>query len=369
MKKYLLLICLLFLINAPNIVLALDNKFYSTISFSIAELEEEKVITYRSPYGINGEYTNDILLNTNISDLTTNELETRIYNKYERVSVRPLSKIDIGYYWFNNTGEDIDIETIRIPMSRQIVDRGDMTNLVYDIGFEEGITYSGSIYKGGKYLDVDGIGLVSPQSSNSVVLDTLTVKLPIEITDYQIEYMSEYTSKVNLTIQSNVREYLKNVLLNYSGNVDIPIELEAYGELKVIVYKQCELVGNEVNCGPMRIKDPNTKTHCMIYGDPWSGYNNSDSITVFNKVQEEWISGSRVQPDFESFCIQRLPYTYITEDMIGYIEIEEPEITGEEYWEGLLNIDVLPITSYRSNIFDKFLGLIKPNIVDNLKVL
>ena len=369
MKKFLIYTFLLIAILSPECVFALDQKFYSTISFSIDELEEDKVRLYRTPYKIKGEFTKGILQNTSINDLTTNELETRIYNKYERVSVRPLSTIDIGYYWFNNTSQEIDIETIRIPLSRQITYRGDMTEMMYDIGFEEGKTCTDSICKGGKYLDVDGIGLVSPQTANGVVIETLTVQLPIEITEYQIEYMSEYTSKVTFTIKSNVSEYLDNVLINYSGSVDFSIDFESYQEFTVSVYKQCDLVGDEVNCGTMRIKDPNTKTRCMVYGSPWSEYTNPDSITVFNKVGEEWISGSRVQPDVESFCIQRLPYIYITEDMIGYIEIEEPEITDKEYWKDLLNINILPITSYRLKIFDKLLGLIKPDIVDNLKVL
>ena len=375
MKKLLPFFSLLFIMCCPESIWALDSKFYSTITLSISELGEERVQLYPShgPYEIVGEYTQDILRNLTIGDLTTNEFETRIYNKYERIAVRPLSKIDIGYYWFNNTAEGIDIETIRIPMTRQVSGRGDLPDIVYDIGFQTVKTCTSSICKGGKSLDVDGVGIVSPQSvdtlSTGVVLDTLTVKLPIEITEYQIEYMNEYTSKIIFKVKNNVNEYLTNVLINYTGSVDIPIDLEAYQEITVTVYKQCDLVGEEVHCGSMRIKDPNTKTHCMIYGSPWSGYNNPDSITVFNKISDEWISGSRVQPDRESFCIQRLPYIYITEDMIGYIEIEEPEITDEEYWRNLLNIDVLPITSYRFNMFDKFLGLIKPNIVDNLKVL
>ncbi|MDD3474490.1 MAG: hypothetical protein PHP08_01130 [Candidatus Dojkabacteria bacterium] len=367
MKKIFVIIFFVLNIFLPQVAYALEDKFYSTISFSIDEVEDDKVKLYRTPYEIRGEYTDDILFNTAINDLTTNELETRIYNKYERVTVRPLSTVDVGYYWYNNTSEELDIESIRIPLSRQITYRGDLTEILSDIGFEDGVIYTDSLNKGGKYLEVDGVGLISSQSSGSVVIETLTVKLPVEITDYEIEYMSEYTSKVTFTVRSTVSQYLNDVLINYSGSVDIRMDFESYEEFTVSVYKQCDLVGNEVNCGPMRIKNPNIKMVCGIYGSPWSGYINPDSITVFNKIGDDWIVGSRAQPDVESFCITRLPYIYTTEDMIGYIDL--PEITDEEYWSDLLDIEILPITSYQDNIFSRFIGLIKPNIVDNLKVL
>jgi hypothetical protein len=366
MKKF-LFISLFFIILIPTRIYALEEKFYSTVSFSIDEVEDNSIKRYRTPYKIRGEYTNDILFNTSIDDLTTNELETRIYNRYERATVRPLSTVDIGYYWYNNTDEELDIDRIRIPMSRQIVERGSLTEIFEDIGFGEEITCTDSLCKGGKYLEVDGVGLISSQSKGAIVIATGTVKLPIEITDYDIEYISQYTSKITFNVRSNVEQYQDDVLINYSGSLDIRLNFKSYEEFTVTVFKQCNLENTEINCGPMRIKNPNMKMICAVYGSPWSGYNNPDSISVFNKIGDSWIPGSKVQPDVESFCITRLPYIYTTDDMIGYIE--PPEITDEEYWKDLLNIDILPITAYEENSFNKFLGLIKGNIVDNLKVI
>lgn len=367
MKKFSLLIFLLFILISPNTVYALDEKFYSTISFSINELETERVQPYRTPNKISGEYTKDIISNTSIEDLTNDDLDSRIYNKYERVTVRPLSTVDVGYYWYNNTQDELDIDTIRIPLSRQTVYRGDITEVLPDLPFKWGITYAESLKKGGNYLDVEGIGLVSPNSRGAVIIETFTVPVPIEITDYEIEYMNETMSKITFRVRSLVSQYLDNVLINYAGNIDIRINFTSYEEFTLTVYKECDLEGNKVNCGPMRIKDPNLKTACMIYGSTWSGYIHPDSITVFNNIGDSWIAGSGVQPDRGSFCITKLPYMYTTDDMIGYVD--HSEVSDDVYWKNLLDIDVLPITSYSENIFDRFLGLIKHNIVDNLKVI
>jgi hypothetical protein len=107
----------------------------------------------------------------------------------------------------------------------------------------------------------------------------------------------------------------------------------------------------------------------MVYGSPWDGYVNPDSISVFNKIDDQWITGAKTQPSLESFCIQRLPYKYSTEELVVDFEPEEPEITQEEYWRDLLDIDVLPITSYKFDRLNKYLTLLKLLRVDNLKVI
>ncbi len=96
-----------------------------------------------------------------MDQLTDDGYRRRIYNKNQYIAVPPFSKIDIGYYWYNNTPDTVDVENIRIPMSRQIQDKGDATYILEDIGFEEGLTETATHYKGGKYLDVEGVGLIS----------------------------------------------------------------------------------------------------------------------------------------------------------------------------------------------------------------
>ncbi len=372
MKKFFVFLIAIFLIFCCiRTVYALDEGYYSTITFSINSIGKEG-LDYNENQ-LQGEYTQNVVREKSMDFLTNDGYKRRIYNHYERVALPPYSKVDIGYYWFNNTPETLDVETIRIPFSRQVQNKGDVSKLLYDIGFQEGVTCTESICKGGRYLDVEGIGLVSSDIALSpregVVIETVTIMPAIEITEYEIEYLSEYTSQITLHIKNNTDEYLTDVLINYNGPVGKELDFESYEEKILTVFKHCPLIDNQVNCGTMRIIDNNTKMRCMIYGSPWDGYINPDSFTVFNKINDQWIAGAKVQPSLETFCIQRIPYRYTTEEMIIDIEPEKPEITQEQYWKDLLDIDVLPITSFKFNKLDRFLTLLKPLRVDNLKVI
>lgn len=377
MRRYIIVLSLLLISLFPLKVFALDEGFYSTISFAIRSTDVEG-LEYDSE-DIVGASTFDAILNKNMDFLTNDGYKRRAYNHDQYVALPPFSQIDIGYFWFNNTPDTLDVEKIRIPMSRQVQGRGDLTSLLYDIGFQEGVTESDLCNKGGKYLEVEGVGLLDSDmhrdAKNGVVIETVTIQPPVEITKYEIEYFNEYaSSRILLYVKNNTEEYLEDIELNYRPTVNRTLDLEANEETVEEVYKQCTLIGNELNCGSIRIIDNHTKARCAIYGSPWDGYLNPDSITVFNKINGQWVAGAKVQPTVESFCIQRIPYKYTTEDMIVYLEPEEPEPqepekTTKEYWEGLLNIDILPITNKFFTILDRYKALLKPSRVDNLKVL
>jgi hypothetical protein len=376
MHKYTLsLILLTFLLFPLKVFAFVDEGFYSTISFGIKSTDVEG-LEY-DPEAVVGASTYEAILSKNMDLLTNDGYKRRIYNHYQYVAVPPFSQIDIGYFWFNNTPNTVNVEKIRIPMSREIQYMGDLTTLLYDIGFQEGVTESNLCNKGGKYLEVEGVGLVDSDMGknpkNGIVIETLTVRPPVEITKYEIEYFNEYSScRILLHVRNNTEEYLKDITLNYRPAVNRTLDLEPNEEKVEELYKQCTLTGNELDCGSIRIIDNNTKARCAVYGSPWGEYLDPNSITVFNKINGEWIAGAKVQPTVESFCIQRIPYKYTTEDMIVYLEPPEPpepEKTTEQYWKELLNIDVLPITGKQFNILDKYLALLKPFRIDNLKVL
>lgn len=356
---------ILFLTPLP--VFALEEGFYSTISFSIGRVGGDGV-EYKGS-DIVGEYSYEVVREKTMDHLTNDGYKRRAYNHYERVALPPFSTVDVGYYWYNNTPETVDVETIRIPLSREIQSRGDATHFLYDIGFEEGVTCTDHICKGGKYLDIEGVGLLSSDmyedAKEGIVVESLTIKLPVEITKYEIEYIDKYASKILLYVRNSTDQDLDNVWINYKGNVSKIIDLGGYQEVVLEVYKRCTLEEGSINCGTVKIIDRNTKTHCIMYGSPWGEYQTPDSITVFSKIGDKWISGAKIQPTVESFCIQRTPYSYTTEDMIAHIEPEE-EITSKEYWQGLLGIDVLPITSHRLSKFNRILTLLKPSIIDTL---
>lgn len=365
------LIAILLMCNCFKLVYALDEGYYSTISLSINSIGKEG-LEYDEDQ-IVGDFTENVVREKTMDFLTNDGYRRRTYNHYERVSLPPYSKVDVGYYWYNNTPETVDVETIRVPFSRQIQSRGDVSKLLYDVGFEEGVTCTEDICRGGKYLDIEGVGLVSSDMQQSakegIVIATVTIKPAIEITHYEIEYMSEDMSQLTLYIQNNTDEYLTDILIKYKGEISKRLNFDPYEERVLTLYKYCPLIDNQINCGSMKITDNNTKAQCMVYGSPWDGYVNPDSISVFNKIDDQWIVGAKTQPSLESFCIQRLPYKYTTEELVIDFKPEEPEMTQDEYWRDLLDIDVLPITSYKFGKLNKYLTLLKPLRVDNLKVI
>jgi hypothetical protein len=319
---------------------------------------------------IRGDSVYDSVFTKTMDHISADGYMRRVFSRYQYVALPPYSKVAIGYYWYNNTFDTLDIESIRIPLSRQIEEEGDVTKILYNSNFQEGETCTNNLCRYGKYIESDGIGLVNSDmykdAKSGVVIERLTIIPPIEITKYEIEYINEYISKIILYVRNNTDEYLENIWINYSGSESAKFNLNAYQEISFAIYKQCRLDNDWINCGPVKIVDRNTKTHCFMYGSPWDGDIDPDSITVFNKMGDQWVSGAFVQPTVESFCIQRIPYKYTTEDMIGYFKQEEPIQTPEQYWKELLDIDVLPITSYHFGILNKYLSLLKPLGIDTL---
>lgn len=351
-----------------NILAAVDSAYFSTITFSIGSLPTEN-LTYSSNKVV-GEYTDNLLRDKNIDFLTSDSYRRRTYNHYERVSVPPYSEVDIGYYWYNNTPDTVDVETIRLPLSKGDPSEGDLTNILYDIGFEQGETCSNTLCRDGKYIDIDGVGLISSDMykdrKRGVVIETLTVLPSVEITKYEIQYSIEHLSKITLYVQNSTGDSLSGIWINYSGVSNILLNFEPYESKVLEVYKRCELIDDHINCGSMRIHDWDSQEHCMAFGSSWDDYLDPDSISVLNKIGDEWIFGAQTQPTLDTFCIERIPYVFTTEELIVDIEPEEPEVTQEEYWRDLLDIDILPITSYRFRKLDRYLTLLKPLRIDNL---
>jgi hypothetical protein len=373
MKKYLLLILSFFLLlSNATFVRALDEGFYSTISFTIGSTDTED-LTYKSSE-IVGEYTYQGIYCKKISDLTDSTYQTRIYNELTSINLPPYAEINVGYYWYNNTPNTVNVESVRIPLSSQIDNRGDLSSLLFDIGFKKGVTEA-NIPKGGKYLEVEGPGLIESDMGqvpgNGIVLTTLTVRPPIEISEYEIEYIDEYISRVTMHVKNTTPRDFADIWVNFEYDESVIFDLDAYEEREISVYKRCTLSETEVNCGNIRIINRTHSLECVMFGSAWEGYINPDSVSVFSKVDGQWTTGAIVRPSFQSFCIRRIAYVQTTPELIVEIEApQQPEIqTTEEYWQELLNIDVLPVTSKQFNKLAYYLTLLKPFRIDNLRVL
>ncbi|KUK76489.1 MAG: hypothetical protein XD93_0884 [candidate division WS6 bacterium 34_10] len=369
-KVLLFSFCILFFLN-PLKVAALDEGFYSTISYTIGDVGVEG-LEYDENQVV-GEYTSNVVDYKTLEYFTEDGYKRRKHDVAERVSVPPYSTIDVGYYWYNNTPDTVDVEQIRLPVSRENVMRGDLSNIVRDEGFEQSLTFAQNIYRDGRYFDVDGVGLISSDigtsANNGVVITSFYVIPPVEITEYEINYNERFPSQIYLHIKNNFGRGISNIRLNYKTVVDKILDFGPYEEKVLELYKHCTLDNGEVNCGSMTIYDNNTSTQCVVYGSPFDNYLTRDSISLFNRIGDQWVVGAQTQPDRESFCIQRIPYVYTTPDMVAYREPQEPEITPEEYWQELLNIPVLPITSYEFSKLNRLLTLLKPSGIDNLYIL
>jgi hypothetical protein len=366
--RYILSLPLLLTLFPTKTLAVVDNAYFSTITFSIGSLPTEN-LTYSSSKVV-GEYTYNLLRDKNIDFLTNDSYRRRTYNHYERVSVPPYSEVDVAYYWYNNTPDTVNVEQIRLPLSKGNPSEGDLTNILYDIGFEQGETCSATLCREGKYLDIDGVGLISSDMykdrKRGVVIETLTVLPSVEITKYEIQYSEKALSKITLYVQNRTADPLTGVWITYSGTSSVALDFQPNETRGLELYKRCDFVDGVVNCGTMRIHDWNSQEHCMGFGSSWDDYLNPDSISILNKIGDEWIVGAQTQPTLDTFCIERIPYVYTTEELIVSLEPEEPEVTQEEYWRDLLDIDILPITSYEFNKLDKYLTLLKPLRIDNL---
>jgi hypothetical protein len=363
----------LFLTFTPK-VFAFEENFYSTITFTIGSVGEEGLQYDESK--LEGDNTFETITFNTIDNFLGGIYPSRAANISDKVAVPPYSTVDVGYFWFNNTQQEYVIDEIRLPISKENSHKGDLSSIIFDIGFQEGETCTPDICKYGKYLDVEGIGIVSAgmgiYPGNGVVIASYTVKPPVEITKYEVEYYDEYLSKVTLYIQNNTSEFLRDVRLNYKTIVDKILDFSPYEEIVLQLFKRCTLEENSINCGSMTIYDNNTNTECVVDGYPYINHIDRDTISQFNKIEGEWFTGLRTEERGDSFCITRIPYIYTTEDMIVYIEPEEPEepdITPIEYWRELLNIDILPITGFQVDKFQRYIRLLKPLGIDNLNIL
>ncbi|MCD4756289.1 hypothetical protein K8R20_01590 [bacterium] len=369
------LFSILFLSISPiHHIYALDEGFYSTISFTIGELPSREDISYE-PMHIEGEYTSDVLSHTVLSHLTQDNYKSRIFDKMTMLAIPPLSQVDIGYYWYNYTPDEVDIETIRIPLSREHIPNGDMTQLFYENPnqeFEEGITYSDGPSRGGKYVDIEGVGLLSSDMdsgmSRGVVIESFTMKPSLELYEWKVKVLSENLSELTLYVRNITKESLQDIWIFYDEGSHLIMDFDEYEEHQMVVHKRCVVGEESVNCGIIRLMDRNTKAHCMVRGSDWDNYLKPESISVWSKIEGEWIGGARFQPDRESLCIRRLPHVYKTKELIAEYNPPIPPSTQEEYWEDILGLEILPITNHQSGR-DNFWRLIKPLFTDNLNIL
>ena len=218
-RAFSLILIFFFLSLTVSSIFALEEGFYSTISFTINKLPDKNVT-----YDINqlrGDMTQETVRKRNILDFTIGENFNRLSGINTDVSVPPFSEIGIGYYWYNNTDQIVDVEKIRVPINLKAQDVGDQSDFFGEVNIFAGKTCAGDICREGKFLEIDGLGLVSPdigqQPRNGVLIKSLEIVPTIEIYDWEIIPFEENIYKVKLYIRNNTQQVLRNMSINVDG--------------------------------------------------------------------------------------------------------------------------------------------------------
>jgi hypothetical protein len=313
------------------------NEYYQATAFSISEYPANSNIENSISYDGNdlvGINTNLAIQEYLISSLTSLWYMKRVPNILDRVSGPPGTKIDILYFYLNDTGHLVDISKIVVPFSRNIPDMGNLNNLVEHLDFTPvfssiDVSFDNRVVrKEGVLKEYKGIGVVGTDANGLQILDTVVISDPIEVTDIQIFKNGEILD-IAIKIRNKGNEKLNNISFEHNMFAK-EFTLNAFEEILLeytIPYSE--------DLGSYKINNPNIKTECAIYGSNNYNWFGSNAVTVLAYREDGgWINGAHVQPSCESFCITRLPYT-VTSVALRYEKESQDDILKEELEEEL----------------------------------
>ncbi len=321
-----------------------QNQFFQTIAYTVESFpistDTSEGIAYDSLSTI-GEDTSQFLSNENILTLTDFGNMRRI-STASKISAPPSTKIDILYYYLNNTGHSVNISDILIPFSKSDLLQGNLMNIADIEGkvSEVSTIFNGNtLYKDGIFKKYSGVGEIANGESGSYVIDTMYVKNPLKIEDIQITQEDDEL-KLRVWIQNESEEYLTNLSFEHM-DFGVDFFLAALEE-KIIEYFLPYSGEGSVNLGYLKLYNPNISTECAIPGSDYYDWLGINSVTVFaNRSDGGWINGAYVQPLQDRFCIQRIAYSMQSEDIIYTKEvpvIEIPELVEDDVIEMEENI-------------------------------
>ena len=311
----------------------LYNQFYQASSISIKELpivsEGAGGIDYESSLVI-GEESSDVILNHSISTLTDTGFKRRIPNIVDRVAGPPGTKIDIYYYFYNDTGHDVTVREVAIPFSREISTLGDWTGIlappVNSLELRElpFLYNSRSRNRAGKYQIYDIEELFESGEMGIIHLGSVEIKSPIIVKDILLKE-NENMVDIEVLIMNDTNTYLNNIIFEHGEYGEI-ITLSPDEEY-LILYS----LPKSEELGFFKITNPIRKTVCTTLGNNLDDWQFLSGISLLGYREDGgWVTGACVQPSVESFCISRISYS-MTSDILKYENIlEDDNMTGEE---------------------------------------
>jgi len=310
-----LLVLFLFLFN-PLVVFADDfniqgdaspNLFFQATAFTIEEFPKQEFISYDEAQ-ILGDKTTSILNEEDIFSLTNMGYTRRIPGIADKVYGPPGTRVDVLYFYQNNTGHTVDIKDIAIPLSRSVISNGDLSKIVnVNEAVYENINFlfSGSnLARGAKYKYYDGMGSLADGAGGSFLLDSWYIENPLRV---ELLEVGKNSDRVNIEVRiKNVSndEYLTNLKFEhktYKESFTLLPQEEKYLEYSL------EYDGDTLE--PFVVSNPNVKERCSVLGGNYYEWTYTDSISVFAKREnDKWVGGGYLQPAIESLCIKRIGY-------------------------------------------------------------
>ena len=323
----LLLIFLLF----PSFVFADDfniqgdsgpNEFFQATALTVENFPEQGGISFDEDELL-GQNTTNILNTQSIFTLASMGYTRRIPGIADKVYGPPGTRVDLLYFYQNNTGHSVNIKEIAVPLSRSVISNGDISKLINVSGEERNmsILFSGNnLSRGGKYMSYDGLGDIANGGGGGILLDSWYIQNPLTVELLKVERVSDM-----VTLQIKVKnitedEYLTNLNFKHKEYQEIFDLMPS--EEKHLEYS---LENRENILEPFTLANPNVKERCAVLGGNYYQWYATDSISVFAKREnDKWVGGGYVQPAVESICVKRIGYEWKTEE----IQLDSQEVFG-----------------------------------------
>ena len=329
------------------------NRYYDTLGYGIGELLNSSDCPNCVEYDIlkvYGTKSSEIVGQINISDITNEDWRyglVRIGNVYDRVSLPPYSAVDFIYWSDNRAGDNVNISSLKILLSREDPKNGDLRNILYVEGEYESTPIKYIIYNYPRngitktYLGLGDIGN-SGGIVNGMVLERVYVKPGLQFVKWEAQE-NEESILLRVFVKNISNSVAKNILFSH-GEYSLERDFEPQEEYMY------EYILEKVDMNSLKyasIYDPNEVSECVAMGEHMESNFVGESVIVagVREYNGEYFSyaGSRVKPFLESFCVTRIPYTLYS----GEIKLEEenvPEEVIEENSEDVLGISKLPQT-------------------------
>lgn len=319
-----------------------QNSFYSTISYALGEELPEKivvengVITYQ-PFDIVVTSSYE-LFDIDVSSLFEDTVKRRINSKGTYIALPPGTTVDILYHYWNESNYPINIEEIAVAYSRghisflrYLTDFGNFTDKEYSL---EPITMLSSgrwFTRKGIFRRYAGLENIPVDAKGCFLLDRFHIKLPLEISKPVVK---DIEGGVEITVSvKNTAGYPYNGISFEHGSFQEVLNFQKNQEYLVKYQLNGEFENGDL--GSFVIKDNNIGRKCSVLGNNFSNTFSVESVSLFSKREDGgWVAGGSMGPSIESFCMQRNPYVFTSENITIERESEEEividDVVGSE---------------------------------------